>query len=106
MTTPLGFIKNSKIYIYGIPCIGTFIVLKNSVVDSNYSMLLGKPWFINAKVTHDCGNNVNTIQGNGTIRTITINKKLRVETRRPQVHVCYELMQGLTSEEEDLIFET
>ncbi len=29
-----------------------------------------------------------------------------VETRRPQVLVCYDLMEGLTYEEEDLIFET
>ncbi len=29
-----------------------------------------------------------------------------IETRRPQILVCYDLMQGLTYEEEDLIFET
>jgi hypothetical protein len=68
-------------------------------------MLLGKPWFRDAKVTHDCSKNVMTIQGNGTIKTISINKKLGLETKKPQVHVCYELMQGLTSEDEDLIFE-
>ncbi len=27
-----------------------------------------------------------------------------VETRRPQVFVCYDLLEGLTNEEEDLIF--
>ncbi len=64
------------------------------------------PWITNAKVTHDWGNNVITIQGNGTIRTILVNKKLGVETRRPQVLVYYDLMQRLTDEEEDLIFET
>jgi hypothetical protein len=31
----------------------TFTVLQNSVVDFNYSMLLGRPWLKNAKVTHD-----------------------------------------------------
>jgi hypothetical protein len=31
--------------------------------------------------------------------------KLGVETRRPQVLVCYDLMEGLIDEEEDLIFE-
>jgi hypothetical protein len=45
------------------------------------------------------------IQGNGTIKTISINKKLGVETKRPQVFVWYDLMEGLTDEEEDLIFE-
>ncbi len=32
--------------------------------------------------------------------------KLGVETRRPQVFVCYDFMEGLTYEKEDLIFET
>jgi hypothetical protein len=35
-----------------------------------------------------------------------MNKKLGVETKRPQVLVCYDLLKGLTNEEEDLIFET
>ncbi len=29
-----------------------------------------------------------------------------VETRRPQILVCYDLMERLTNEEEDLMFET
>jgi len=31
---------------------------------------------------------------------------LGVETRRPQILVCYDLMERLTNEEEDLMFET
>ncbi len=62
--------------IHGIPYIATFIALKNSVVNSNYSLLLGRPWLRDAKVTHDWGNNVITVQGNGTIRTILVNRKL------------------------------
>jgi hypothetical protein len=31
---------------------------------------------------------------------------LGIETRRPQVLVCYDLMEGLINEEEYLIFET
>ncbi len=53
MTKPLGIIISLKIHIYDIPYIATFIVLKNNVVDSNYFMLLGRPSFTNAKVTHD-----------------------------------------------------
>jgi hypothetical protein len=34
------------------------------------------------------------VQGNGIIRTISINKKLGVGTKRPQVFVCYDLMEG------------
>jgi hypothetical protein len=51
--TPLGIIKKLKIHIHGIPYITTFTVLKNSVVDFNYSMLLGRPWLKDAMVTHD-----------------------------------------------------
>jgi hypothetical protein len=71
-----------KIHTHGIPYIATFIALKNSAVDSSYFMLLGKPWFIDAKVTYDWGNNVIIIQGNGIVRTISIKKKLGVETRK------------------------
>ncbi len=45
------------------------------------------------------------VQGNGIVKTILVNKKLGVETKRPQVLVCYHLMEGLTNEEEYLIFE-
>jgi hypothetical protein len=105
MTKPLGIIRNLKIHIHGIPYVITFIVLQNNVVDSNYFMLLGKPWFKDAKVTHDWGNYVIIVQCNGIIRTITINKKLGAKIKRPQVLVCYDLLEGLTNEKEDLIFE-
>jgi hypothetical protein len=69
-------------------------------------MSLGRPWLRDVKVTHDRRNNVIIVQSNGTIKTILVNKKLGVETRRPQVLICYDLMENLTDEEEDLIFET
>jgi len=40
MTKPLGIIKKLKIHKHGIPYVATFIILQNSVVDSNYFMLL------------------------------------------------------------------
>jgi hypothetical protein len=40
-TKPMGLIKDLKIHVHGIPYIATFIILRNSVVDSGYSMLLG-----------------------------------------------------------------
>jgi hypothetical protein len=42
-------IRNLKIYVHGIPYITTFTILSNSVVDSSYSMLLGRPWLRDAK---------------------------------------------------------
>jgi hypothetical protein len=50
-------------------------------------MLLGRPWLRYAKVTHDWGNNVIIVQGNGTVKIILINKKLEAKTRRPQ-YLC------------------
>ncbi len=42
-TKLVGLIKDLKIYVHGIPYIITFTILQNSVVDFNYSMLLGRP---------------------------------------------------------------
>ncbi len=80
--------------------------MKNIVVNYSYFMLLGRPLLRDAKVTHDQGNDVIIVQGNDTIIKKLGNKKLGVETRRPQVLICYDLMEGLTNEEENLIFET
>ncbi len=63
-------------HIHGVPYVATFTIFKNSVVDFNHYMLLGKPWFIDAKVIHDQGNNVIIVQGNGIVITILIKKKL------------------------------
>ncbi len=48
MTRPLGIIKILKIHIHGTPYVATFIVLQNNVVDSRYSMLLGRLWLKDA----------------------------------------------------------
>jgi hypothetical protein len=64
----MGLIRDLKIYVHDIPYI-MFIIFQNSVVNSSYSMLLGRPWLRDAKVAHDWGNN---IQGNGTVKTITL----------------------------------
>jgi hypothetical protein len=68
-------------------------------------MLLGKHWLKYAKVTHDYSNNVIIVQGNGTFITILVNWKFGVKTKKPQVFVCYDLLERLTYEEEDLKFE-
>jgi hypothetical protein len=54
-TKLVGLIRDLKIYVHGILYITMFIVFQNSVVDSSYSMLLGKPWLRDAKVAHDWG---------------------------------------------------
>ncbi len=78
-------IKDLKIYVHGIPYIIMFIVFHNSVINYNYSMLLGRPWLRDAKMAHDWGSNIVTIQGNGTVRIITITKHLGREVKRLKV---------------------
>ncbi len=104
MTTPSRIIISLKIRIHGIPYVATFIVLNNNVVDYSYSMLLGRFWLRDVKVVHDWGNNVIIVQGSGIVKTILVNRKLKVETRMPQVFICNDLLKGLTYE--DMIFET
>jgi hypothetical protein len=71
----------------------------NNVLDGNYSMLLGWPWFRNAKVIHDWGNNLVTIEGNGAIQMIPVIKYLDVNTKWPEVLLCYDFANGITDEE-------
>jgi hypothetical protein len=78
-TKLVGIIRDLKLYVHGIPYITMFIVLQNIVVNFNYSMLLGRSWLKDAKVAHDWGSNIITIQGNGTLQTITITKHLGVK---------------------------
>ncbi len=82
-TRPMWLIINLKIYAHGILYITMFTTLQNSVVESNYSMLLGRPWLRGVKVAHDWGSNIVTIQGNGIVKTIVVTKHLGGEVRRP-----------------------
>jgi hypothetical protein len=105
-TKPVGLIRNLKIYVHGIPYITTFIMFQNSVIDFCYFMLLRRPWLKDVKVAHDWGSNIITIQGNGTIKTITVTKHLGGEVRRLEVLMCYDYQNGITHEKEDIIFAT
>ncbi len=53
LTKLVGLIWDFKIHMHGILYIVTFIVMRNNVLDSSYSMLFGHPQLHNAKVTHD-----------------------------------------------------
>jgi hypothetical protein len=81
ITKPLGLIKDHKILVHGISYAVTFIVIQCNVLDSNYFMLLGRPWLRNAKVFHNWGNNTIIIQVINTIRTIFVTKKLGAPTK-------------------------
>jgi hypothetical protein len=51
-TKLLGLIKNFKIAIDGTPYIFTFTIM-NNLLDASNSMLLGKPWLRDAKISHE-----------------------------------------------------
>ncbi len=100
---PIRFIKDLKIHIPRIPYIATFTIMKNNVLNPNYSML-NRPWLCNACIIHDWGNNLITIEGNGIVQTIAVTTHLGSNTKRHQVLMCYDLMEGITYEEEEIFF--
>ncbi len=106
ITKPIRFIKDLKIHIHGIPYIITFTLMKNNVLDSSSSMLLSWPWLCNTCVIHDWGNNLITIEGNGMVWIIVVTKDLDNNTRCPKVLLCYNLMEGVTYEKEEILLTT
>jgi hypothetical protein len=50
---PLGLIKYLKILMHGISYAVTFTMIKSSVLNSSYFMLLGYPWLRDTSVFHD-----------------------------------------------------
>jgi hypothetical protein len=70
------------------------------------NLLNCNPWLTDVKVAHDWGSNTDTIQGNGTIKIFTISKHLGGEARRPKLLFCYSYQNGITDEEENIIFVT
>jgi hypothetical protein len=103
---PLGLIRDLKIFVHGILYTVTFIVINSNVLDYNYSMLLGHPWLRDAKVSHDWGTNIATIQGTDTIRSIPITNKLGIQTKRPKILICYDFHFGISNDEKDVMFAT
>jgi hypothetical protein len=81
-TKLMHLIKDLKMFVHIIPYIITFIVLQNNVVDSSYSMFLGRPWLKDDKMALGWGSHIVTIQGNGIVKTSTVTKHLGGEVRR------------------------
>ncbi len=102
----LGFTKNLKILVHGIPYAVIFTIIQSIVLNSSYYMLLGHPWLRDAKVSHDWGNNIIIIQGTDTIRTILVTKKLGAPTKHSEMLIYYDFHSRIFNEEEDLMFPT
>ena len=103
LARPKGLIRDVKIHIHGIPYIVTLIVIDYSTVKSDYRMLLGRPWLQYAKVIHNWGNNKVQIMGNGTVKTVKINHQLGYEAIIPHALICYNFVEGITDEEEEIL---
>ncbi len=69
-------------------------------------MLLRCPWLRDAKIFHNWGTNIVTIQGTNIVKTILVIKKLGVQTKRLEVLVCYDFHSRIFDEEEDVMFAT
>jgi len=50
---PLSLIKDLRILVHGIPYAMTFIEIHSNLLDSSYSMLLGRPWLKDTKMSYD-----------------------------------------------------
>jgi len=55
------------------------------------------------QVTHDWGNNLISIEGNGIICTIVVIKHLDNNTKRLEILLYYDFVNGITDEEEDVL---
>ncbi len=75
-------------------------------MDAIYLMLLDILWLQDAKVSHDEGNNLVTIQGNGIINKIVVIKQLGSDTKWLEVLMCYYFQHGITNDEKDVMFTT
>ena len=102
---PTGLLRDVKIHIHGIPYIVTLTVINCQTIKSDYSMLLGRPWLRIAKVIHDWPNDHVQIMGNGTVKTVKINRQLAYEAVTPHTLVCYNFAKGIIDNEETILFE-
>ena len=100
---PTCLLRDVKIHIHGIPYIVTLTVIDCQTIKSNYSMLLGRPWLRNAKVIHDWANDQVQIMGNGTVKTVKINRQLGYEAVTPHALVCYNFAEGITDDKETIL---
>ena len=96
LVQPLGLLRDITIFIHGIPYIIILTVISCKDVNSAYTLLLGRPWLRDARVIHDWANDNIQIMGNGTTRTVRINRALGFETITPDALVCYNYVEDFT----------
>ena len=100
---PTGLLRDVKIHIHGIPYIVILTIIDCQTIKLDYSMLFGRPWLRNAKVIHDWANDQVQIMGNGTVKTVKINRQLGYEAVTPHALVYYNFAEGITNDEENIL---
>jgi hypothetical protein len=75
---PLCLVKDLQIFIHCILYIITFTMISSSAIGYSYFMLSRSPWLKDTKMSHDWGNNINTIQVTCIVRYVHVTKKLGV----------------------------
>jgi len=103
LVQPVGLLRNIKIHIHGIAYTIILTVISCQDVKSAYTLLLGRPWLRDARVIHDWSNDQIQIMGDGTIRTIPVNRELGLEATTPETLVCYNYVEGLSDNEESIL---
>jgi hypothetical protein len=92
-------------YVHGIPYIAIFIVLQNIVIDSNYSILFGRPLLRDVKnVAHDWGNNMIMIWGKNIFQTIVVTKHMGTNLKRIEILPCFDYQNIIIDVEEYMMF--
>lgn len=65
-------------------------------------MLLGQPWVVAAKVTHDWGSYEVIIDGNGTLQIISVLPRTGPWPQLPKVLIYYNFAKGLIDHQESI----
>jgi len=86
---PLGLIKDLRILVHGIPYAMTFIIIQSSVLDSNYSMLLGHPSLRDVKMSHIKATTLLLYKELIQLEAYILLKNLE---HQPNVHIYYFVM--------------
>lgn len=86
--------------VHYIPYNIALTIIENKVVNNSYSMLLGQPWLLGAKVTHDWGRQQIIINDNGTIQAIPINSQKSPLPKLLEVLVYYNFVEWLTKQKD------
>ncbi|MCO5605433.1 hypothetical protein L7F22_059617 [Adiantum nelumboides] len=99
---PLGILKQQAIEIASIVFFVNFVVLRMKDPDSSYKMLLGRPWFRQARVKQDWGENVVMLRKGKQSVTISMQSRKQIPPRtKPLCAQTINLAYAVEDDEEE-----